>query len=120
MRGKRAVLRGQILVGEQGREEAILLPMRADDGVIAKYTGRSQYRATGTPVVLPGSDEGRIAKAEKLFFKALQHAGYSAGAIADLEFRNVAFWPGANLALRFHRPEYLRTCHWSVYHMRLC
>jgi CRISPR-associated protein Csb2 len=39
--------------------------------------------------------------------------------LAELEFRKVPFWPGGELALRFHRPGYLKRGYWSVYHVRL-
>lgn len=112
------ILRGQILVSEAQREEAIL--MRAsDDWVLQQYVGKSATWATVTPVVLPGSDEGRYAKAEKLFRKALRHSGYGPELLDDFEFRKVSFWPGGDLSLRYQRPNYLQENHWSVYHMRL-
>jgi CRISPR-associated protein Csb2 len=112
-------LRGQILLSEQQKEEALLLSVEHEDGVLPRYVSRSATWATVTPVVLPGSDEGKFAKAEKLFLKALLHAGYSSEALADLEFRNVSFWPGGDLALTFQRPAYLKRDYWSVYHVRL-
>jgi CRISPR-associated protein Csb2 len=39
--------------------------------------------------------------------------------LVELEFRNVSFWPGSELALGFQRPDYLKKDHWSVYHTRL-
>jgi CRISPR-associated protein Csb2 len=113
-------LRGQILLSEQQREEALLMPLAAGDTVLRHYVATSQTWATVTPLVLPGSDEGKFAKAKKLFVKALHHAGYSEDALAeDPEFRNVSFWPGGELALKFQRPDYFKKDHWSVYHARL-
>jgi CRISPR-associated protein Csb2 len=112
-------LRGQILVSEQQREEALLMALGSGDGVLRQYVAMSDTWASVTPVVLPGSDEGKFAKGEKLFFKALRHAGYCPEAMAELEFRNVSFWPGGELALKFQRPDYLKKGHWSVYHMRV-
>src|SRR5579864_80570 len=112
-------LRGQILLSEQRREEALLLPLGPVAGILRHYVGTSDTWATVSPLVLPGSDEGKFAKAEKLFFKALRHAGYCPDALADLEFRNASFWPGGDLALRFDRPDYLKKDYWSVYHIRL-
>ncbi len=111
-------LRGQILISEQKREEALLMA-GSSDGVLRQYVAESDTWATVTPMVLPGSDDGRFAKAEKLFAKALGHAGYSTEALADFEFRNVSFWPGGELALQFQRPDYLKNNHWSVYHARV-
>ena len=112
-------LRGQILLSEQQREEALLMPLASGDTVLRHYAATSETWATVTPLVLPGSDEGKRAKAEKLFAKALRHAGYSSEALVDVEFRNVSFWPGGELASEFQRPDYLKRGYWSVYHVRL-
>jgi CRISPR-associated protein Csb2 len=116
----RQMLPGQFLIDEKSKlRRAMLAPLNENDRVLRQYTARSETWASVTPVVLPGCDDGKFAKAEKLFFKALRHAGYCPDALAKLEFRNVSFWPGADLALRFQRPDYLKKDHWSVYHMRL-
>jgi CRISPR-associated protein Csb2 len=121
----RQMLPGNFLTDDKtGDRKALLTPLTPGDGVLRQYTADrrgSGYAtwATVTPVVLPGSDEGKFAKAEKLFFKALRHAGYAPEALAELEFRNVSFWPGGDLALRFCRPDYLKENFWSVYHVRL-
>lgn len=116
----RQMLPGQFLIDETTRDKkAMLAPLSDRDWVLQQYTGRSAIWATTTPVVLPGCDDGKFSKTEKLFLKALSHAGYSPDALAELEYRNVAFWPGVDLARRFHRADYLRKDHWSVYHMRI-
>jgi CRISPR-associated protein Csb2 len=116
----RQMLPGQFLTDEhKGERRAMLAPLNASDWVLQRYTGESATWATVTPVILPGSDDGKFSKAEKLFFKALRHAGYSCNALAELEFRNGSFWPGGDLALRFRRPDYLEKNYWSVYHVRL-
>jgi CRISPR-associated protein Csb2 len=116
----RQMLPGQFLVDEKTDErKAMLAPLSEGDWVLRQYTATADAWATVTPVVLPGSDEGNSRKAEKLFVKALRHAGYSTDALADFEFSNVSFWPGGDLALKFQRPDYLKKDRWSVYHMRL-
>jgi CRISPR-associated protein Csb2 len=116
----RQMLPGQFLTDEKtGDRKAMLTPLTGGDWVLQQYTDAADTWATVTPIVLPGSDEGKFAKAEKLFVKALHHAGYSPEAVAEFEFRNVSFWPGGDLALKFQRPDYLKADHWSVYHMRL-
>jgi CRISPR-associated protein Csb2 len=116
----RQMLPGQFLLDEKdGDRKAMLTPLTGGDWVLRQYADSAKTWATVTPVVLPGSDEGKFAKAEKLFLKALRHAGFSPDALAELEFRNVSFWPGGDLALRFHRPDYLRKDYWSTYHVRL-
>jgi CRISPR-associated protein Csb2 len=117
----RQMVAGQFLIDENGGErKAMLAPLNDSDWVLRQYTDASATWATVTPVVLPGSDDGKLAKAEKLFMKSLRHAGYSPDALAEEPaFRNVSFWPGGDLALRFQRPDYLKKDHWSVYHVRL-
>jgi CRISPR-associated protein Csb2 len=116
----RQMLPGQFLVDEKNSaRKAILIPLSDADWVLRQYTAMSATWATVTPVVLPGSDDRKFAKAEKLLAKALRHAGYSPDALAEFEFRNVSFWPGGDLALGFQRPDYLKRDNWSVYHMRL-
>jgi hypothetical protein len=116
----RQMLPGQFLTGEHsGKRRAMLAPLNDNDWVLRQYTEPSETWATVTPIVLPGSDQGKYSKAEKLFFKSLRHAGYSPDAIAELEFRNVSFWPGGELAQRFQLPDYLKKNKWSVYHVRL-
>jgi CRISPR-associated protein Csb2 len=116
----RKMLPGQFLIdNNSGERRAMLAPLNDSDWVLRQYTESSDTWATVTPVVLPGSDEGKFAKAEKLFFKSLRHAGYDPDALAELEFRNVSFWPGGDLSLSFQRPVYLMNGCWSVYHVRL-
>jgi CRISPR-associated protein Csb2 len=116
----RQMLPGQFLIDPESAERrAMLAPLNESDWVLRQFTNSSNTWATVTPVVLPGSDGGKFRKGEKLFFKALRHAGYSPDALVELEFRNVSFWPGGDLALKFQRPDYLKNGHWSVYHVRL-
>jgi CRISPR-associated protein Csb2 len=116
----RQMLPGQFLTDEPtGHRRAMLVPLTGGDWVLRQYTAIADTWATVTPIILPGSDEGKFTKAEKLFFKALNHAGYWPEALAELEFRNVSFWAGGDLALGFQRPDYLKKDCWSVYHVRL-
>lgn len=116
----RQMLPGQFLLDENsGDRRAMLAPLSDSDWVLRQYTDACDTWATVTPVVLPGSDEGKSAKAEKLFMKALRHAGYCPEALAEFEFRNVPFWPGGDLSLSYKRPQYLKEGRWSVHHMRL-
>jgi hypothetical protein len=63
--------------------------------VLRAYLGDSDRWATVTPLVLPGSGDRKFANAERLFFKALRYAGYSAEMVAEIEFHNVSYWLGA-------------------------
>lgn len=111
------VLRGQILISDQRREEAMLMALTRSDAVLRRYIEPAEVWDTVTPLVLPGCDGGKFAKAEKLFMKALVHAGYSPDALADYELRGISFWPGADMATRYQRPDYLRNR--SIYHARI-
>jgi CRISPR-associated protein Csb2 len=116
----RQMLSGQFLFDERTHDpKAMLAPLGDGDWVLQQYIEPSATWATVTPVVLPGSDEGKFAKGEKLFFKALSHAGYSSDALAELEFRSVPVWAGGDLSLKYRRPDYLKQGHWSVHHIRL-
>jgi CRISPR-associated protein Csb2 len=115
----RQILPGQFLIDQQSQEPRAMLAPANKDWVLQQYTDSSEAWATVTPVVLPGSDDGKRRKAERLFVKALRHSGYPPELLADCEFRNVPFWAGSDLALRFQRPDYLKNGHWSVYHMRI-
>lgn len=117
----RQMLPGQFLTDDKsGEKRAMLVLWNEADWVLQQYTDPSHTWATVTPVVLPGSDDGKPAKAMKLFLKALSHAGYSPDGLAEEpEFRNVSFWPGGDLSLRYQLPDYLKKHHWTRYHMRL-
>ncbi len=115
----RQMLPGQLLTDDKTSvRKAMLAPLTGADWVLQRYAEASDTWASVTPLILPGCDDGKFAKTEKLFFKALGHAGYSPEALAEEpEFRRVSFWPGVELAGRFQRPDYLRNC--SAYHVRL-
>jgi CRISPR-associated protein Csb2 len=110
-------LRGQILISEQQCEEALLIALTAGDTVLRRYVDPCEVWDTVTPLVLPGCDGGKFAKAEKLFARALRHAGYCPESLANFELRKVSFCPGGELPLRYQRPEYLQNR--SIYHARV-
>lgn len=110
-------LRGQMLISERQREEALVMALAPSDAVLRRYLEASEVWDTVTPLVLPGCGGRKFAKAEKLFVKALQHAGYGAEVLAAFELRGVSFWPGSELAMRYQRPGYLRNR--SVFHARI-
>lgn len=100
--------------------QALLIPLAQNDWVLQRYLGPAYHWATVTPVVLPGSDDGKPAKTLKLFTKALHHAGIDPELLADEPiFQPFSFWPSGEPALSYHRPDYLRRGYWSVYHVCL-
>ena len=49
--------------------------------MVGRFVGEGRTWSTVTPVVVPGFDDGKQAKAEKLVLKAAARAGLPAGAI---------------------------------------
>lgn len=94
-----------------------LLP-ESDKGVIP-YAKPSSEWTTVTPVALPGSDEGKASKTDKLLEKMFRHAGYPIDAVADLEYQRQPLLRGAEDAKRYRpkEPHYLSHC--TMYHMRI-
>jgi CRISPR-associated protein Csb2 len=111
------LLSGYVAPNEQGHD-ALLVPLTRDK-VLSRYTTLSEEWTTVTPIALPGCDDGKPDKRDRLFAKALQHAGYSLRALTEVEFSRFPFIAGAEDALKY-RPcgdHYLSRC--SVYHIRL-
>lgn len=79
--------------------------LRADPN-LGPYVGDGTVWSTVTPVVRPGFDDGDADKAEQLLRKAFEQAGVSAELVraASLEWRQVGFRAGLDLAKRYYRP----------------
>ena len=111
-------LRGQVLVNQQVGPVSVLSIAEADDdSVFAAYTKSARAWTSVTPVVLPGFDDGKYNKALRLVRKAIEQAGLRPEAIEDIELRPAPFWPGAQHAAAYFRPEYLRGQ--PAWHVRL-
>jgi CRISPR-associated protein Csb2 len=90
--------------------------------VFSSYVGNTASRdwVSVTPVVLPGFDDGKFGKAERLLMKAVQQSGLPVAAIKDVALRKAPFWPGSQHPRLYHRPAHLRDLPgWHV-HLRLC
>ena len=61
-----------------------------------------------TPVILPGFDDGKHTKAEKLLFTAMGQADLPFGAVTELTMRKAPFWPGSQHPRQYFVPAYLR------------
>ncbi len=135
----RRALSGQDLVSRAGDVVAFLSVLPKTDRVVGRYVESAESWATVTPVVLPGYDDpahyrrrltnvvssddqkhllGRLsARVERLLRKAISQAGFSRE-LADhavLEWRQVGFWPGTDLASRYRVPDHLqRFSRWHV------
>jgi len=112
------IMPGQVITDDEGNEVAVLERI-ANDGVVRRYVDRATTWTTVTPVALPGSDEGKANKTDKLLEKMFRHAGYSTDAVAELDFQRVPFLRGAEDAKRYRprAPHYLANC--TMYHMRI-
>jgi CRISPR-associated protein Csb2 len=112
------ILGGSFVTNTEKHRVALLAPCQTD-GVVSRYQKSARTWVTATPVALPGCDDGKPKKRERLFFKAVKHAGYSPDALAQVEFHRVPFLRGAEYSLSYRpgRPHYLQAC--SVYHVRL-
>jgi CRISPR-associated protein Csb2 len=129
----RRVLSGQELIDEDKKQPVALLSLiPANEKVVRCYTQAAARWATVTPVVLPGYDDPKHyrrrmkaeidakeqkellqrldSRIEGLLRKAIIQAGFS-GVLAEnaeIEWRKVGFWPGADLAERYGVPDHLK------------
>lgn len=104
-------LSGRELVDQATKKPIALLTLISKkDGNLQSYLGPAPLWSTVTPVVLPGHDEVKPAKAEGLLRRAFVHAGIAPELVrrARLDWRLVGFRPGVELATRYDRPEHLR------------
>ena len=122
--GLRARWAGRRLVGQvlrdthgDGRGRLLELWRKTSRDMIGRYAGEGKTWSTVTPTVLPGYDDGKLAKAEKLFLQAIEQAGLSVGGITDLTMRKAPFWPGSQHSNHYRKPRYLK--HLPAWHVRL-
>ncbi len=138
----RRAMPGQILIDEgthQPVAELSMLP--ANDGIVNNYVQPSSTWATVTPVVLPGYDDPAhyrrrlkrgteadeqknlldklYSRTEALLRKAITQAGLSQELAdhANLEWRKVGFWAGAEMADRYGVPQHLKC--FPRFHVRI-
>jgi len=128
----RRTLSGEELVNQDKKRVAILSLIPEKERVVRCYTQAAAEWATVTPVVLPGYDDPRhyrrrmkaaIAAGEQkellgrlddridgLLRKAIVQAGFSEilAQRAQIEWRKVGFWVGADLAGRYGVPDHLK------------
>ncbi len=112
-------LRNQALRDHNGNELGILLDLwrSTSRAMVDRYVGEGQHWSTVTPVILPGFDDGKHAKAEKLLLQAMKQAGIPLDAVADLVLRKAPFWASSQHPSHYHRPNYLK--HLPAWHVRL-
>ena len=112
-------LKGQVLRDIDGNERGRLFEIagRRSENMINRYTSESRGWSTVTPVILPGYDDGKLAKAEKLFLQAIEQTDLSIDSITDLTMRKAPFWPQSQYPKHYQRPDYLR--HLPGWHVTL-
>lgn len=109
----------QILRDNDGNERGVLLDIWQDRSktMVKRYVDESESWSTVTPVILPGFDDGKQVKAEKLLFEAVEHAGLRLDTIRDLVLRKAPFWPGSQHPRQYQRPQYLK--HLPAWHAQI-
>lgn len=112
-------LNNQVLRDKNGNERGFLLYLwrKSSQDMVGRYTSESRNWSSVTPVILPGFDDGKLAKAEKLFLKAIRQAEFPIDAVTELTMRKAPFWPGSLHPRYYHRPRYLK--HFPAWHICL-
>lgn len=98
------------LQDNQGNQRGMLLDLwrRSSSKEVERYVRESQFWCSVTPVVLPGLDDGKQSKAERLFLKALAQAGIPIEAVESVALRKAPFWPGGVHPRYYFLPDYMR------------
>lgn len=99
--------------------QAIVSRITAKDRNVQSYLRPAALWESVTPVVLPGRDDRKQKKAERLLRKAIVQAGFSETLAehAEIDWRSACFWPGGEIANRYFLPHHLRNfprCHCQI------
>ena len=129
----RRAMAGAELVNDEGVATALLTILPSSDWVLRQYVDESRTWATVTPVIIPGYDDpdhlrrklkaGVDAETQKRYLdrldarmdvllrKAFRQAGYANELVeqAELDWREVGFRSGVELASRYMPPKNLNT-----------
>jgi CRISPR-associated protein Csb2 len=117
-RWARSRLNHTALIDEQTRRpRAVLAAMNKRDAILDAYLGSGIAWFSVTPIVLPGRDDHKYRKAEKLLMKAITQAGIDFAAIAEFALQKAPFWRGAQHPHHYQAPAHLRDL--SRWHVRL-
>lgn len=117
-------LRNQLLRDHDGNERGILLNLwrNSSSAILDRYVGEHKNWASVTPVILPGFDDGKRIKAEKLVLQAVRQAGLPVEGVADFTLRKAPFWSGSQHPNCYRRPDYLDSAknrRFSAWHVHL-
>jgi CRISPR-associated protein Csb2 len=105
---------------DHGGKQGVLLELwrQSSRRVVNLYVQASRRWYSVTPVILPGFDDGKLTKAERLFLKAVAQAGIPIEAVEWMALRKAPFWPGGAHPCEYFVPDYLR--HFSRWHAAIC
>lgn len=122
----RTRLSGAMLIDEQTRRPvAVLEPLSLEGGdkgdfVLRRYIGQPRgcrVWSTVTPVILPGYDDGKPAKKERLVRACVERAGLLGRVDEPVEHHPASWFPRVASNTQFKRPDYLR--YLPAVHIRL-
>jgi CRISPR-associated protein Csb2 len=117
----RRMLAGCELSDAHQQPQALITMLPHSDAILRRYLPqKSAYTwSTVTPVILPGHDDRKDQKTDALLRKALRQAGYADELVqhAELVWRDVGFWPGADRVDRYFVPQHLRE--YPRYHVQV-
>jgi len=123
-RWARQRLRNRVLGDHDGNERGVLLDLwrSSSAAMLNRYVGEDTNWCSVTPVILPGFDDGKRGKAERLFLQAVHQAGLPVEGIAELTLRKAPFFPGSQHPNGYLRPDYLDSAknrRFSAWHVHL-
>ena len=103
-------LRNATLHDEDGNDRGVLLDLWRPSSypMLRRYVTEARTWCSVTPVILPGFDDGKQRKAERLLLTAVAQADLPVEAIAELALRKAPFWPGSSHPRHYAVPAYLR------------
>ncbi len=90
-----------------GRDLALLQPLSESDGVLGCYTRPARIWQSITPVILPGFDDRKPARRERMLRQCFKDAGVDLSAVESFEARSASFIPASIGMQGYKRPKYL-------------
>jgi len=100
----------QVLCDDRQNERGVLMDLcrNTSKTMITRYTKENRAWCTITPMILPGFDDGKHAKGERLFIQALRQADIPIDAVCEFTLRKAPYWPGSKHPGQYHTPAYLK------------
>ncbi len=103
-------LAGSALTDSAGNERGVLLNLWRQNSrqMLARYVGEGRSWSSVTPVILPGFDDGKVVKAERLLLQSIRQAGLPVQAVMNITLRKAPLFPGSQHPSQYFLPGYLR------------